>query len=189
MIIKVNFLSPEYKQKIFLRKFATFAALVVILIVISILAVNFVLNGKIEEKIKQRDDIVNQINEIKKETEKIKADTQSIEDLSNKIQILDDILNQKKYGFSEVLYRLQQNVPDKVWLKSLTYDGKILVVQGYANNNPATGLSAERNLLSFERNLRGTPSYSSIVPEYSKSIIQDGTELKEFKITITLISE
>jgi len=84
---------------------------------------------------------------------------------------------------------LQQNVPEGVWLKNLKYDGKTLVLNGLSNSNDAKGLSAERNLLTFERNLRETPSYLEIVPEYSKLTEVNGNELKEFKITITLASE
>jgi len=188
-MIRVNFLSPEYRQKIFIRKFATFAAFVVTLIIAAVLLGGVFLNAQIVEKTSQRDATQNDIVEIKKKTEEIKSATASIEDLSNKIQILDDILNQKKYGFSEVLYRLQENVPDRVWLKSLTYDGKIIVINGLANSNPAKGLSAERNYLAFERNLRESPSYESIVPEYLKTTESNGDELKEFKVTVTLISE
>jgi Tfp pilus assembly protein PilN len=188
-MIIVNFLSPEYRQKIFLRKFARFAMLVVALIVIAVLAGGMVLKGQVDDKISQRDLIIKDIADIKAKTEEIKKATGSIVDLSNKIQILDDILNQKKYGFSEVLYRLQQNIPEGVWLKSLKYDGKTLVLNGLSNGNSAKGLSAERNLLTFERNLRETPSYLEIVPEYSKLTVVNGNELKEFKITITLASE
>lgn len=188
-MIRVNFLSPEYRQKIFLRKFATFAAFVVTGLVALILIGGVFLKAEISSKISERDRIQGDIVTIKSKTEEIKNATTSIEDLSSKIQILDDILNQKKYGFSEVLYRLQENVPDKVWLRSLTYDGKTLVVNGLANENPAKGLSAERNYLSFERNLRESPSYESIVPEYSKAVEMNGVELKEFKLTITLVNE
>lgn len=188
-MIIVNFLSLEYRQRIFLRKFATFAMLVVTLIVVVVLAGGLVLKGQIDDKITQRDLIVKDIADVKIKTEKIKKATASIADLSNKIQILDDILNQKKYGFSEVLYRLQQNVPEGVWLKNLKYDGKTLVLNGLSNSNDAKGLSAERNLLTFERNLRETPSYLEIIPEYSKLTEVNGNELKEFKITITLASE
>lgn len=188
-MIIVNFLSPEYRQKIFLRKFATFAMLVLTIIVVVVLAGGLVLKGQVNDKISQRDLIVKDITDVKIKTEEIKKATASIADLSNKIQILDDILNQKKYGFSEVLYRLQQNVPEGVWLKNLKYDGKVLVLNGLSNSNDAKGLSAERNLLTFERNLRETPSYLEIVPEYSKLTEVNGNELKEFKITITLASE
>lgn len=188
-MIRVNFLSPEYRQKIFLRKFATFAAFVVTMTVAFILIGGIVLQTQITQKTVQRDMIQNEIVALKAKTEEIKNATASIADLSNKIQILDDILNQKKYGFSEVLYRLQENVPDKVWLKSLAYDGKVLTVNGLANSNEAKNLTAERNLLVFERNLRESPSYLSIVPEYSKTTEVNGEELKEFKITITLIGE
>ncbi len=188
-MIRVNFLSPEYRQKIFLRKFATFAAFVVTALVALILIGGAVLNGQINTKTAERDKIQNDIVAIKAKAEEIKNATASIEDLSSKIQIIDDILNQKKYGFSEVLYRLQESVPDKVWLKTLTYDGKTLVVNGLANENPAKGLTAERNYLSFERNLRESPSYESILPEYSRAVEMNGVELKEFKLTITLVNE
>jgi len=188
-MIRVNFLSPEYRQKIFLRKFATFAALVVTIIVACMLITGLFLQAKITEKVAQREAIQNDIVAIKTKAEEIKNATASIADLSNKIQILDDILNQKRYGFSEVLYRLQENVPEKIWLKSLTYDGKVLIVNGIANSNPAKDLTAERNLLVFERNLRESPSYENIVPEYSKTIDMNGEELKEFRISITLINE
>ena len=163
--------------------------LVLTIIVVVVLAGGLVLKGQVNDKISQRDLIVKDITDVKIKTEEIKKATASIADLSNKIQILDDILNQKKYGFSEVLYRLQQNVPEGVWLKNLKYDGKTLVLNGLSNSNVAKGLSADRNLLTFERNLRETPSYLEIVPEYSKLTEVNGNELKEFKITITLASE
>lgn len=187
-MIRVNFLSVEYRQKIFLRKFATFAGLVLTLIVVSIMAVGLVLDDKITKKIADRDALLNDIMAIKAKTVDIKKSTESILDLSNKIQIIDDILNQKKYGFSEVIYRLQQNVPEGVSLKSLTYDGTNLVINGVATENSSKGLSAERNLLSFERNLRDTPSYYNIIPEYSKAV-NNGEDMREFKMTITLINE
>lgn len=188
-MIRVNFLSPEYRQKIFLRKFATFGAFVVTLIMAILIVGGIFLKMQITEKTAQLGMIENDVVSIKKKTEEIKSATASIEDLSNKIQILDDILNQKKYGFSEVLYRLQENVPDRVWLKSLTYDGKTIVVNGLANANPAKNLSSERNYLAFERNLRESPSYDTVVPEYLKTTVINGEELKEFKLTITLINE
>ena len=45
-MIIVNFLSPEYRQKIFLRKFATFAMLVLTLIVVVMLAGGLVLKDR-----------------------------------------------------------------------------------------------------------------------------------------------
>lgn len=188
-MIIVNFLSPEYRQKIFLRKFASFAMLVVTFIVVIVLAGGLAIKQKLENKVTERDTIVKSIEEVKLKMTDVKKATASIEDLTNKIQILDDILNQKKYGFSEVLYRLQQNVPDGVWLKSLRYDGKKLILNGLSNKNNSLGLSAERNLLFFEKNLRDTPSYIEILPEYSKLTEVNGNELKEFKITITLANE
>lgn len=188
-MIRVNFLTHEYRQKLFIRKFATFAALILSIVVAIILIVGVWLDMVIVDTTGERNKIISDIAMVKVKTEEIKKATASIEDLSNKIQIIEDILNQKKYGFSEVLFRLQENVPDKVWLKSLTYDGKTLVINGNANSNKDKNLSAERNLLTFERNLRETPAYSNIVPEYSKAIDINGNEIKEFKIIITFMNE
>lgn len=188
-MIRVNFLSPEYRQKIFLRKFATFAAFVVTALVALILVGGAVLNSQINTKTAERDRIQNDIVAIKAKAEEIKNATASIEDLSSKIQIIDDILNQKKYGFSEVLYRLKETVPARVWLNTLTYDGQTIVLKGFANSNERKGLTAGQNYLSFERNLRESPSYDSIDSEYARTVEQNGEELREFKLTITLVNE
>ena len=98
-------------------------------------------------------------------------------------------MNQKKYGFSEVLYRLKETVPARVWLNTLTYDGQTIVLKGFANSNERKGLTAGQNYLSFERNLRESPSYDSIDSEYARTVEQNGEELREFKLTITLVNE
>lgn len=62
-----------------------------------------------------------------------------------------------------------------------------MVLKGFANKS--RGLSAERNMLSFEQNLRETASYIDVAPEYAKVVEKDGNEIKEFKITITLADQ
>ena len=186
-MILVNFLSPEYRQKIFIKKLSQTTMVVILIFSMVLLGINFVLKNIVSTKEAQKTQIMNDIEAINVEIKRLEDENAKIPNLANKIKVLDDILNQKKYGFSEVLFRLVQNVPSGIWLDSLNYDGKTMVLKGFANKS--RGLSAERNMLSFEQNLRETASYIDVAPEYAKVVEKDGNEIKEFKITIILADQ
>ncbi len=185
-MIRVNFITQEYKSKLFFSKFSKLSLLLILLFVAINLGANVGLNYVISKKNDRINVVREDIRKVEDDTRAKEAETNNIEDLTNKIQILEDIRNQKKYGFSEVLFQLQENIPDKVWLTSLSYSGEKLIIKGKAGENRKKKLSAEKNLLLFERNLKSAEGYISITPEFSRAQEIKGSKVQEFQYTIIL---
>ncbi len=185
-MIRVNFLTQEYKSKLFFSKFSKLSLSLILIFVAINLGANLSLDYVINRKNDKISSIRTEISQVEKDTKAKKAETNNIEDLTNKIQILEDIRNQKKYGFSEVLFQLQETIPDKVWLTSLSYSGDKLIIKGKSGENRRKKLSAEKNLLLFERNLKTAQGYAIVVPEYSRAQEIKGSKVQEFQYIITL---
>lgn len=185
-MIRVNFITPEYKSKLFFAKFSRLSLLLILIFVAVNLGTNMGLNYIINSKNTKITNIRSEIAQVEKDTASKKEETNNIEDLTNKIQILEDIRNQKKYGFSEVLFQLQENIPEKVWLTSLSYSGDQLIIKGKAGENRKKKLSAEKNLLVFERNLKSAQGYLVVTPEFSRAQEIKGSKVQEFQYTIIL---
>jgi|GEM_PF-4609621 len=185
-MIKVNFLTQEYKSKIFLKKFATVSILLILLYVVSIMAIYTVINGRIDSLNSKRNGLVADIKKVKDNIVAKKNETNSIEDLTNKTKILEDILNQREYGFSDVLFQLRETIPSNVWLTNFSYSKDTITIKGFAEANPKEKISSGKNLLKFERNLKENTRYSSIISEYIKANNISGSTLQEFQYKIVL---
>jgi Tfp pilus assembly protein PilN len=185
-MIRVNFLTHEYKSKLFFKKFARLSILLILFYIVVIFSINTGINGMIDTKRENIAQANNVINKTKEEIKATKEEMNNIVDLSNKITILEDIMNQKEYGFSESLFQLQEKVPDKVWLTSLVYNGEELIVKGIAGSNRKEKLTSEKNLLLFEKRLKEAERYSNIVPEYARASEIRGSRVQEFQYTITI---
>lgn len=185
-MIRVNFLTQEYKSKIFLKKFATISILLILLYIVSIMSINTIINSRINSLKSNRNLIISQINELEKNIIDKINETNSIEDLTNKTQILEDILNQREYGFSDLIFQLRETMPSNVWLTNFSYSKDIITIRGFAEANPRSRISSLKNLLQFERNLKENERYSEIISDYIKASELSGSTLQEFQYRIFL---
>jgi Tfp pilus assembly protein PilN len=183
-MIKVNFLTREYKSKIFFRKFITLSALLILIYILVIMLINTVINSQITKLHKNRENIVKEIKTVQDNIVLKRKETESIEDLSNKTKILEDILNQRKHGFSDVLFQIQENLPENTWLTSLSYIDEVLVIKGMAGEDRKNKLSSEKNLLIFEKNMKEAEKYIEVIPNYYRAREDKGSVLQEFQYTI-----
>ena len=101
-MILVNFLSPEYRQKIFIKKLSQTTMVVILIFSMVLLGINFVLKNIVSTKEAQKTQIMNDIEAINVEIKRLEDENSKIPNLANKIKVLDDILNQKKYGLTEI---------------------------------------------------------------------------------------
>lgn len=185
-MIRVNFLTAEYKTKIFFKKFAAFSVLLILIYVLVIMTVNTVLNSSINKINKERNNLNKEIQTIQESIVAKKKETNSIEDLTNKTKILEDILNQRKHGFSDVLFQIQENIPDNVWLTALSYSDQTLIIRGVAGEDRKNKLSSEKNLLQFERNMKNSLKYNVVTPNYYRAKLDKGSVFQEFQYTINV---
>lgn len=185
-MIEVNFLTQEYKSKIFLKKFATISILLILLYIVSIMSVNTVINRRIDNLKSKRNGLITDIKKVKDNIVAKRNETNGIEDLTNKTKILEDILNQREYGFSDVLFQIRETIPSNVWLTNFSYSKDSIIIKGFAEANPKEKISSGKNLLKFERNLKENTRYSSIISEYIKATNIEGSTLQEFQYRIVL---
>ena len=188
-MIKVNFLTHEYKSKIFFKKFITLSVLLVLVYVLVIMLVNMVINSQITKLHNNRENIVKEIKIVQENTVLKRKETEGIEDLTNKTKILEDILNQRKHGFSDILFQIQENLPENVWLTSLSYIDEVLVIKGMAGEDRKNKLSSEKNLLVFEKNMKEADKYIEVIPNYYRATEDKGSVLQEFQYTIKVNNE
>jgi len=181
-----NFLTEEYKLKLHLENLAK--GLIVILL--AIMSIEFSVSTGLAFKINKQNQeiglINNKIKGFDKKSQDLKVQREKIPDLTNEISIVEELVSQKTLKYSEVLYLIQENTPNKVWFTSLTYDKNKVFLQGFAAKDTREKISSDLNVFLLEKRLKNTNAFLDVKVEYMKNAIKKGNSVKEFKYTLTL---
>lgn len=186
-MINVNFLTPEYKLKLLLKQILRMGSFFVLVILLFEIGVSQYLQKKIDNKEKNIRDY--KAKTLSNNTERINIEKKrkEIPDLTDKIQILEEMFSKKNLRFSEVIYNLKENTPKKVWYTDLNYKNSNLVIKGYASDDKSTDTNSELNVYKLERNLKESGKYSGVKGEYLKQIDLKGNTVNIFQYELNVL--
>lgn len=178
MIITVNFISKEYKNKIMNEKFAQIGIAAAIVIFAAIIGGTIYMDMMIK---KAKAEIVQKEEEIRgmdTEIQKVKKEISAIPDLSDKLNMLNDLFAQSNLRFSEILLNLMKNTPSTVWFNDFTYKEDKISMRGISMSEIAA--------FEMERNLKDTGFFTTVMQDYIRDIEINKNPVKEFQYNCVL---
>jgi type IV pilus assembly protein PilN len=185
-MLEVNFLTQEYKLKLKLEKLFKNVLTVVLIIFLIEFSGFLVFKGlikNVEGKIAIEKKVKQNFNKTKTEyVEKSKA----LPDLTNKIQIVEDIFAQQNLRFSEILYSINKKTPDNIWYTNLRYDKNVVSLKGVSYYNPLLNLSSEKNIYFLESSLNESGKYERIRVDFIKLEKQEENKVNKFEVNLQL---
>ncbi len=184
--IELNFITKEYGFKLEAEKVIKIAGLAVLIIA----GIEFGALQYLKGEIKKQEALKKEYNDKQTEAEnKIKdlvKQVEGIPDLTKTITIFDDIFNQSRIRFSDMLYELKSGTPRRLWYTNLEYkEGKILLAGTAADNNKE-GLTSEISVLTLEKNLRSSKLFKDVKAEYIKSSDELGNPVNTFQYELKI---
>lgn len=185
-MIDINFLTPEYKFKLMFKNMGKFMILFLLIILGVLLSANIYLKEMLREKNIEITGINAKIKKINEQTKSVKAKMKEIPDLTNSIQIVEDIFSQENLRISEILFTMQEEIPSKVYLYSLTYDGENIRFNGKAEINSKEKRNSYENVFQFERNLKDSGKFVNIEADYIRMTGSGKNETSEFAYDMQL---
>lgn len=186
-MINVNFLTPEYKLKLLLKQIFRMGSFFVLVILLFEIGISQYLQGKIDKKEAKIKDYKTQIAKYNTDRIDLENKRKQIPDLTDKIQILEEMFSKKNLRFSEVIYNLKENTPKKVWYTDLNYKNSTLAIKGYASDDKSTDTNSELNVYKLERNLKESGKYGSVKGEYLKQIDLKGNAVNVFQYELNVL--
>lgn len=164
-MIKINLLpyrEIEKKEKVMFQFIVMVSGMVLSLLIVGI--VHWRVSAYESNKIKERDDLKNEIAELDKklgQIDKIKSQKSEIE---RKLTVIDS-LNAKRIITTQLIYKIAEAVPENVWLLGLQDKDKELIIDGEAQtaNDVSffmerlgkTGLFSKVNLITLDQQIKG----------------------------------
>ncbi|BDU49582.1 PilN domain-containing protein [Haliovirga abyssi] len=186
-MIEMNFITKEYKMKLFLENLLKASIVIVVLIVLAEIGVGFYLNTIVKSQQNKIEIVNGKINELNKKNKEIRKLYKNIPDYSSRIQVLNDLVSEKKLRLSEVLYYIKEVTPLKIWYSSLTYkDGKV-ILKGYAAGKNKN--SPEVVALSLEEKFRESKLFRNVIAEGFKRGNVLGNDVVVFTYQLVLGGE
>ena len=182
----INFLTPEYKEK--LKRSNLIRRCVVILGGIALVELIvftglFIWNGSIENDLeRERQEILNKQNKISQ----LKKDMSEIPDLTDKIVVIEDLFKNENFRISEVIQSLDEDTPKNLWFNTMNYDNGKIKLTGKSYQNWELGLTSEENLYQFEKNLIESNLYKKVLHEMTRSEEQNKNKLNSFKFELEM---
>ena len=196
-MIDVNFITPEYKLKLFIYRMLQFTVLVMGLIIILEISGYLVVDKMAKAKIGQIAVTTSSIQKTRVNKAKLEKEKQEIPDLSNKIQILEDLFLQENMRFSEILYSLKESTPSKIWYTDMRLQEGRILVKGYASDRwikidngrdkePTLKIDipAEIAILNLGRNLKDSKKFESVETGYIINQVVLGNNVKGFQMSM-----
>lgn len=180
----INFLTPEYKEKLkrnnIIRKYTIVLGVIFLIQGIIFLGL-FTWNKSIEEKIYNEQE---QIQLKEKSIAKIKKKSNEIPDLTDKIMVIEDVFKNEDDRISKVLLDIEEYAPLNIWINNINYNNKRVNIEGTSLENSELGLTSERNLYLFEKNLIESGKYKRIDHVYTKNQEKNGKKISVFSIEL-----
>jgi type IV pilus assembly protein PilN len=183
----INFLTPEYKERLGISKnikkmmmILMFFFLIHTLVFIGV----HLKQNKIDKAIQEtkRETVFNQ-----EEIKKLENEIGKIPDLTNKIEIIQEIFAEKKTRISEILYTIQKLAPENIWVDSLYHEGGNVRIKGISYLN--SEMTAEQNLYDFENKLIESGDFSKVIHDYLRVEDRDGNKVMAFEFSLVISEE
>ena len=178
-MIKINLLlARKEKKKVGLRK----EFIVLILSVVVLLVILVLVQWRME---KEKDDILVQISETKKEIAYYKSLTTEVDKAKEAQRTLQDKLNvinslrKEKGGAARVLDELSIDKPEKIHLESLKKEGSRLGIEGIALD--------DETIANFMTNLRKSKLFKNVDLIVSEQVEQSKVKLKKFILSCEIV--
>ena len=178
-MIKINLLlARKEKKKVGLRK----EFIVLILSVVILLAVLVLVQWRLE---KEKEDILTQISNTKKEIAYYKSLTTEVTKAKEAQKTLQDKLNvinslrKEKGGPARVLDELSIDKPEKIHLESLKKEGSRLGIEGIALD--------DETIANFMTNLRKSKLFKNVDLIVSEQVEQSKVKLKKFILSCEIV--
>ncbi len=182
----INFLTDDYLRRLKrnqnIRRYSLMIGSVTLL-ELFIFIFLFTWNNSIESDLgKEQKSVISK----EKNIAKIKVEMEAIPDLTDKIDVLNDIFTNKKFRISEVIKDLDENTPDNIWFNSITYEDGVISLDGGSYRNIRLGLSSEENLYLFEKKLIESGAYKSIIHDMTRVEGIAGDKIVYFRFQLEL---
>ena len=178
-MIKINLLlARKEKKKVGLRK----EFIVLILSVVILLAVLVLVQWRLE---KEKEDILTQISNTKKEIAYYKSLSTEVNIAKEAQKTLQDKLNvinslrKEKGGPARVLDQLSIDKPEKIHLESLKKEGSRLGIEGIALD--------DETIANFMTNLRKSKLFKNVDLIVSEQVEQSKVKLKKFILSCEIV--
>jgi type IV pilus assembly protein PilN len=178
-MIKINLLlARKEKKKVGLRK----EFIVLIVSVVILLAVLVLVQWRLE---KEKEDILTQISNTKKEIAYYKSLSTEVNKAKEAQKTLQDKLNvinslrKEKGGPARVLDQLSINKPEKIHLESLKKEGSRLGIEGIALD--------DETIANFMTNLRKSKLFKNVDLIVSEQVEQSKVKLKKFILSCEIV--
>jgi type IV pilus assembly protein PilN len=178
-MIKINLLlARKEKKKVGLRK----EFIVLILSVVVLLAVLVLVQWRLE---KEKENILTQISNTKKEIAYYKSLTTEVTKAKEAQKTLQDKLNvinslrKEKGGPARVLDQLSIDKPEKIHLESLKKEGSRLGIEGIALD--------DETIANFMTNLRKSKLFKNVDLIVSEQVEQSKVKLKKFILSCEIV--
>lgn len=123
--------------------------MLLILVHIGLLAINLV-------KLGQHRDLQNKIAKISTQKGEVDAVINEMRSLQGKLQSINKITNESQILWSQKFNILSDRLPRGVWLKKISYDQKVLLIQGSAISRQANEMMSVHTLAA---NLKNDPVF------------------------------
>lgn len=184
--LDLNFLTKEYGFKLEAEKVAKTAGLALILVVgIEVGALQY-----LKTEIKKQEALKKEYNDKKVEAQNkindLVKQVEGIPDLTKTITIFDDIFNQSRIRFSDMLYELKSGTPRRLWYTNLEYKEGKIILAGTAADNNKEGLTSEISVLTLEKNLRSSKLFKDVKASYIKSSDELGNPVNTFQYELKI---
>ncbi|MGM0509261.1 MAG: PilN domain-containing protein [Fusobacteriota bacterium] len=187
-MLDFNFITPEYKLKLFLRKFVVLSVALLVIIIGVELGISYLLSVKVKSQVSIKNEMTKEINDYGKQMEELAQKRSEIPDLTNDIDVVEDLISQNTMKFSEVLLLIQQETPPKIWYTNINNNKNRIILEGYSAYD-YTGdevITPNLNVFNLERRLKDTGKFKEVKVEYLKDSSVKGNPTKSFKYTLIL---
>ena len=181
-----NFLTEEYKLKLYLENLIKIVVMFLFIFIGIEIGISSVFSLKVNKQNVEISKINNEIKSYDQKSKKVKEARGKIPDLTNEISIVEELISQKSLKYSEILYIIQENTPNKVWYTLLIYNKNQVLLHGYSAKDINKKISKDINVFLLEKNLKQTKKFRDVKIEYMKNKRIMGNEVKEFKYTLTV---
>lgn len=183
----INFLTPEYKEKLGVSQNLKKAILIVGVFLLINGAIFFGVYLKQKNFEKNIHETKREIAFNQEEIKKLEMEIEKIPDLTDKIEIIEEIFSDKKTRISEVLYTIQTLAPKNIWVDSLYHEGGKVRIKGISYLN--SEMTAEQNLYDFEDKLIESGDFSQVTHDYLKIEERDGNKVMAFEFSLVISDE
>lgn len=178
MIINVNFVSKEYKNKVMNEKFAKLGIMAAIFIFAGIIGGIVYMDMMIKSARAETAGKEAEITKLDGEISEVKKKIAGVPDLSDKVNMLNDLFAQSNLRFSEILLNLMKNTPSSVWFNDFTYKDNNVSLRGVSMSEIAA--------FEMERNLKDTGFFTTVMQDYIRDVEINKNKVKEFQYNCVL---